>query len=410
MARLLHFVRNDKNKKEVVMSVENKIVELDLNSITVSHLNPRKHIDEKKLAELTASIKEHGVLQHIVVREFTEKNYEYEIVFGERRYRASVAAGKKTILAEVRDFTDAQMLECQMIENLQRDEMGALDEAKAFKKMLEQFKNTVSTLADKVSKPVKYIKARLQLLILPEVIQRAIATGVITANHGLILSRILDPNAQLKLCNKIIDSKLSVNATENMLRYSGKDLSDATFDITDCKKCKKLGCNQTLDLFDKDTDIDNICMDGVCWEKKERELGKKKPKIEKVEVRKLNYREELEKVIIDKILDSSLVKLEAVAKMLGIDIDKVKGLLTSVKPVAKLKQEKKEQVCRVCKQTDKQIVKDGLKWDEPDLCSKCKKKGMKTTVKVTSKDTVTPMTHEQKKAADELAGMFGGKK
>jgi len=266
---------------------------LQLDKIMQSSLNTRKHFDAEKLAELAASIKEKGVIEPIIVRK-QAKGSSYEIVCGERRYRASHEAGLKDIPCVVMDLTDEQALEIQVIENLQRENLGVMEEAEGFQLMCEKY--DIPAVASKVGKSETYIAGRLRLLSLPPKVKEAIAKDVIAPGHGLVIARLQDEEAQIRMLDAIVDDKLSIRASENMLNHHGKELAKASFDTEECICCANNG-STIQDLFDTDTNLKGRCLNAECFDKKcQVELDRKKKELTK-KGNKVETEEQLKKRI-----------------------------------------------------------------------------------------------------------------
>ena len=164
-----------------------EIVEIELDSLRVNPYQPRKVFDETALKELADSIKEHGVFQPIIVKKSIKG---YEIIAGERRVRASKLAGKTTIPAIIRDFSDEQMMEIALLENLQRENLTSIEEAEAYHMMLEKLHLTQEELATKVGKSRSHITNILGLLRLPNTVQSMINSSQISMGHARILSKL----------------------------------------------------------------------------------------------------------------------------------------------------------------------------------------------------------------------------
>ena len=202
-------------EREVYESATNEeIIEIPVQELRPNPYQPRKIFNEEALNELAASIKEHGVFQPIIVKRSIKG---YEIIAGERRYRASILAGKETIPAIVREFSDEQMMEIALLENLQREDLTAIEEAYAYKSMLEKLQLTQEELAIKVGKSRSHITNILGLLRLPKEIQNMIARQVITMGHARILSKLNDEEKIKEIAHKIIEEKLSVREVEEMV-------------------------------------------------------------------------------------------------------------------------------------------------------------------------------------------------
>ena len=190
------------------------IVDLDIEELRPNPYQPRKVFDEQALNELADSIKEHGVFQPIIVKKSIKG---YEIIAGERRFRASKLAGKKTIPAIIREFTDEQMMEIALLENLQREDLTVIEEAKAYEKMLENLHLTQEELAVKVGKSRSHITNIIGLLRLPESVQRMILNHELTMGHARVLSKLSDEEKIKEIAEKIVKENLTVRATEELL-------------------------------------------------------------------------------------------------------------------------------------------------------------------------------------------------
>ena len=193
------------------MSEENQIKMISINSIEPNKEQPRKYFDEDKLEELASSIKEHGIIQPLIVKQ--EEDY-YVIVAGERRWRAARLAGLKEIPVIIQDYTTKELMEISLIENIQREDLNAIEEAKAYKTLMNQFSLTQEELAGRIGKSRPAIANTLRLLQLDEKIQELIIQGEITEGHGRAILRLPDKEAQLALAKKIIKDHLSVRETE----------------------------------------------------------------------------------------------------------------------------------------------------------------------------------------------------
>ena len=205
-------------ERQVYESASNEeVVEISLKELRPNPYQPRKVFNEEALNELAASIKEHGVFQPIIVKKSIKG---YEIIAGERRYRASLLAGKETIPAIVRDFSEEQMMEVALLENLQREDLTSIEEAYAYKNMLEKLNLTQEELATKVGKSRSHITNILGLIRLPKQVQTMVANQSISMGHARILSKIEDEEKIIELANKIIEEKLSVRDIENIVNGS----------------------------------------------------------------------------------------------------------------------------------------------------------------------------------------------
>ena len=192
-----------------------RFAELPLSSITPNTRQPRQHFDEDALDELTESIKIVGLLQPIVVREVGLDRYE--LIMGERRWRASQRADVDVIPAIIRDTTDDDMLRDALMENLHRQQLNPLEEAAAYQQLLDDFGATHEELAGRVGRSRPHITNTLRLLNLPPGVQRRVAAGVLTAGHARALLSLDSPEAQESLAARIIAEGLSVRAVEEII-------------------------------------------------------------------------------------------------------------------------------------------------------------------------------------------------
>ena len=192
-----------------------EIVELDLSELRPNPYQPRKKFDEEALKELAESIKEHGVFQPIIVKKSIKG---YEIVAGERRYRASKMLGLEKIPAIIKDFTDDEMMQISLLENLQRENLTSIEEAKAYKAIIDASNLTQEELAKKVGKSRSYITNILGLLTLPNSIQNLILDNKISMGHARALSKIEDEDNIKELADKVISDNLSVRELEDLVK------------------------------------------------------------------------------------------------------------------------------------------------------------------------------------------------
>ena len=192
--------------------------EIPQSQIRPNPVQPRTEFDEVALAELVASIKEVGLLQPIVVRQLAEPEGEhrYELIMGERRWRASQEAGLPAIPAIIRDTRDDRMLLDALLENLQRAQLNPLEEAAAYDQLLKDFDCTHEVLAEKIGKSRPHVTNTLRLLTLPSGIQRRVAAGVITAGHARALLGLKSVEHQEEIAKRIVRENLSVRAVEEL--------------------------------------------------------------------------------------------------------------------------------------------------------------------------------------------------
>ncbi len=196
---------NETPKEEVVM--------LKLDELRSNPYQPRKNFDEAALQELADSIKEHGVIQPIIAKKSIKG---YEIIAGERRVKASRMVGLTEIPAIVKDFTDQQMMEIALLENLQRENLSAIEEANAYKKLQETLILTQEELAKRLGKSRSHITNMLGLLSLPQNIQEQINNKEISMGHARVLSKLQDENQQQELAKKIVNDGISVRELEKI--------------------------------------------------------------------------------------------------------------------------------------------------------------------------------------------------
>ena len=191
----------------------NEIVELPLSELRPNPYQPRKKFDDEALEELSLSIKEHGVFQPIIVKK-TIKGYD--IVAGERRFRASKKAGLTTIPAIIKDFSDDEMMQISLLENLQREDLTAIEEAKAYKSIIEASGITQEELATRVGKSRSHITNMLGLLKLPLSIQDLVLYNKLSMGHARVLSKLEDAAKIEELADKVIKDDLSVRELEEL--------------------------------------------------------------------------------------------------------------------------------------------------------------------------------------------------
>jgi ParB family transcriptional regulator, chromosome partitioning protein len=202
-------------KKPAAAIATGGITSLALTKLHSGKYQPRTHFDDDALADLTASIKKNGVMQPIVVRESESAAGKYEIVAGERRWRASKAAGLTEIPVIIRDVSDQQALELALIENIQRQDLNALEEASGYQRLIDEFNYTQEKIATTVGKSRSHIANTLRLLGLPDEIKTMVEKGELTAGHARALLNSPDPVA---LAREIVAKNLNVRAVEDVAR------------------------------------------------------------------------------------------------------------------------------------------------------------------------------------------------
>lgn len=192
-----------------------EIQEIKLDEIKANPYQPRKTFDEEKLDDLAGSIKNHGVLQPIVVRKAITG---YTIVVGERRFRASQRAGMSHIPAIVKSLTDEDVMELAIIENLQREDLNAIEEAESYKKLMTDLKLTQQQVAARLSKSRPYIANMLRLLHLPNEIAQMVKAGKLSGAHGRTLLIVKEPTRMKQIANQAIKESWSVRELESYVQ------------------------------------------------------------------------------------------------------------------------------------------------------------------------------------------------
>jgi len=199
-----------------LMAEKAPATELKVNSISPNSYQPRRQIDHEKLDELARSITEHGVVQPIVVRPLGEERYQ--IVVGERRWRACQQLQLETIPAVIKEVNDQELSEIALVENIQREDLHALEEARAYQQLIESFGLTQEELARRLGKSRPLIANTLRLLLLPEVIQQYLMQELLTPGHARALLGLSGEEDQLQVARQVIEENLSVRETEERVR------------------------------------------------------------------------------------------------------------------------------------------------------------------------------------------------
>ncbi|GGH29921.1 ParB/RepB/Spo0J family partition protein [Paenibacillus segetis] len=202
---------------------DDKVVEIPLNQLRANPYQPRKTFDEEAIRELAESIRQHGVIQPIIVRSVMKG---YEIIAGERRFRASQFCGKSTVPAVVRTFTDQQVMEIALIENLQRENLNAMEVAVAYQGLMDQFQLTQEELSLKVGKSRSHIANFLRLLSLPEEVKEDVSRGTLSMGHARALVGLKDAATIKQLAKQCIDHEWSVRELEDALQQLDRKKND----------------------------------------------------------------------------------------------------------------------------------------------------------------------------------------
>lgn len=193
-----------------------RVQTLRVEQIQASRFQPRLSFSQEKIQELAKSIHEQGIIQPVIVRAVVEGGDKYELIAGERRFRAIQHLGLGEIPAIIRKVADADVLEMSIIENVQREDLNPLDEAKAYRRLSQEFGHTQEHIANRVGKDKTSISNLLRLLNLPENIQDFLSANKITFGHAKALLSIHDEKRQLQVCEKIMQNELSVRQAEQL--------------------------------------------------------------------------------------------------------------------------------------------------------------------------------------------------
>ena len=210
-----------KEKKESKEKVENKNPEtmVKLSMVEPNGEQPRKNFDEDSLLELAESIKQFGLLQPIIVQD--RKNH-YEIIAGERRWRAAKMAGLKEIPVIIKNLTNQEIVEISLIENIQREDLNPIEEAQAYKRLLEEFNLKQDEVAERVSKSRTAVTNSMRLLKLCDEVQQMVVNEMISTGHARALLSIEDPEEQYMIAQKVFDEKMSVREVEQLVKDLNK--------------------------------------------------------------------------------------------------------------------------------------------------------------------------------------------
>ena len=261
----------DKFEKTIVEEAKESsdIVEIPLTEIRSNPYQPRKEFDEQSLLEFAESIKEHGVIQPIIVKKSIKG---YELIAGERRTRASKIAGKETIPAIIRDFDDDEMMEIALIENIQRENLNPIEEAEALSKIIEKNNLTQELASKKFGKSRSYITNILGLLKLPEKTKKYVTEGKISMGHARVLSKLTDEDRINELADLIIEQGLSVREIEKLAsenssvkkKVKKQILINSKYTIYETLMREKIGSkikikNKKIEIpFDSEKDLERI--------------------------------------------------------------------------------------------------------------------------------------------------------
>jgi len=243
---------NDKNAEKIVGT----IIEIDLNLIDVNPYQPRSYFNEEALRELASSIKELGVIQPITVRKL--EGNKFQLVSGERRFRASKLIGSSTIPAYIRIANDQEMLEMALVENIQRKDLDPIEVALSYQRLIDEIDLTQEEMSQRVGKKRSTISNYLRLLKLDPIIQTGMRDGFLSMGHGRALINIENSDEQLNIYEKIIHQKLSVRQTEQLVKELKNDSSPTvkkTTNTTETPKFVSKGLKTISEYFGHKIDI-----------------------------------------------------------------------------------------------------------------------------------------------------------
>ncbi|MNH81905.1 putative chromosome-partitioning protein ParB [compost metagenome] len=207
------------------VSDDDKVVEIPLNQLRANPYQPRKTFDEEAIKDLAESIRQHGVIQPIIVRSVLKG---YEIIAGERRFRASQYCGNTAVPAVVRSFTDQQVMEIALIENLQRENLNAMEIAVAYQGLMDQFELTQEELSLKVGKSRSHIANFLRLLALPDEVKDYVSRGTLSMGHARAIVGLKDTATIKQLAKQCIDNEWSVRELEDAVQQLDRKKLDAS--------------------------------------------------------------------------------------------------------------------------------------------------------------------------------------
>lgn len=210
-------------ESELQANDREQVLTIDINLIKPNKDQPRKNFDDEKLMELANSIKEHGIIQPIIVK---EENNIYTIIAGERRWRAAKQLNLKEVPVIVKDLTEKEVVEISLIENIIRENLNPIEEAMAYKRLLKEFDLTQEEISKQVSKSRSTIANALRLLNLDERIQGYLIEGVISEGHGRAILGLDNKDSQYIVAQKVIDENLNVRQTESLVKNYGKHQED----------------------------------------------------------------------------------------------------------------------------------------------------------------------------------------
>ncbi|MGB2385980.1 MAG: ParB/RepB/Spo0J family partition protein [Flavobacteriaceae bacterium] len=251
LSALLNESKNDLSgvDQQTAKRAMGSIIEIDLTSIEVNPFQPRSQFNEEQLKELAGSIKELGVIQPITVRKIGQN--KFQLVSGERRFRASKMLGNKTIPAFLRLANDQEALEMALVENIQRQDLDPIEIAMSYQRLMDEVKLTQDQMSQRVGKKRSTIANYLRLLKLDPIIQTGMRDGFISMGHGRAIINVTNSTDQLSIYEQILSKKLSVRATEELVKNLNNPKAVSTKTTTETPKFVKDGVEIISDFFGK---------------------------------------------------------------------------------------------------------------------------------------------------------------
>ncbi len=259
---------DDMEKKVLEETPKDEIINVKIDDLRPNPYQPRKIFDEESLKELSDSIKEHGVFQPIIVKKSIKG---YDIIAGERRVKASKMAGLTEIPAIVRDFNDEEMMEIALLENLEREDLTPIEEAEAYKNLIEKLQITQEELSKRIGKSRSYITNTLGILTLPENVKNLVNDKKLSMGHAKVLSKLESKEEIDTLANKVVKDKLSVHELEDIIndehtekKVKIKKIKDTKYDYLEDELSERFGSktriknNKLIISFTNDNDLNRI--------------------------------------------------------------------------------------------------------------------------------------------------------
>lgn len=225
---IVNKIDHSSNNEVVVENVSHETI-ININKIEPNKDQPRTHFNEDALHELADSIKQHGIIQPLIVHKVDDR---YEIIAGERRWRAARIAGLKELPVIIKNYTNQQVLEIALIENIQREDLNAIEEALAYERLVKEFNLKQDEVAERVGKSRVAVTNSMRLMKLDKRVQQMVIDDMISGGHARALLGITDPDTQLAVATKVFDEKLSVRETEKLVKNLSKVKADKEVAIT----------------------------------------------------------------------------------------------------------------------------------------------------------------------------------